>query len=397
MNKKGMTTVFLTIVTGAVMTVVVMFTVLAYREATVSMTENVFNLAGRSVLSEFDKELKDRYGLIAYLGDSSEAASKLMEYADYSFSDDDDIVIENIDVDMKENCLGDRETFEEELYEYLEYELPKILLRTKDTGNVETGERTLRNENILVSLPSKGLSGDKTDTPSVINLVKNAVGSDSFFEAGTKKYKKMKYMFDRFYTGSSTDYADDSFFRDEVEYIIEGQSSDKDNIDEVKKDIIEIRTALNAAYIIKDEAKMAELLALAEMVTPGPEAIATRAAMVAVWAAAEAENDWRLLSTNRRVPLFKSAKSWATSSSVISDGSKKTVEPDAMGGFDYDDYLMILLLGVKDEVATARMMDLIEINIKGTYAGAFDLESCHTGFTFDAYVNGRKYSFDEKY
>ena len=227
--------------------------------------------------------------------------------------------------------------------------------------------------------------------------MKNAVSSDGFFKAGTKKYMKIKYMFDRFYTASSTDFSEDSFFRDEVEYIIEGRKSDKENIDEVKEDVIAIRTALNAAYIASDEKKMAELLLLAEAVTPGPEAIATRAAMIAVWAAAEAENDWKLLSTNRRVPLFKTAKSWATASSVISDGTKKTVEPEVLSGFDYDDYLMILLLGVSDEISTARMMDLIEINLKGTYAGAFDLESCHTGFAFEVYVNGRKYTFDEKY
>ena len=138
MNKKGMTTVFLAIVTGAVMSVVVMFIVLAYSKATVSMTENIFNLAGRSVLSEFDKELKDRYGLITYMGDSSEAASKLMEYAEYSFKDDPDIEIENIDVDMKKRCLGDRETFEEELYEYLEYELPALMRRVRGPLEMKT-------------------------------------------------------------------------------------------------------------------------------------------------------------------------------------------------------------------------------------------------------------------
>ena len=80
MNKKGMTTVFVTIVAGSVISLVICFVTLACREAAVSYSESVMNLAGRSVLAEFDRDLKKRYGLIAFYGQKDEARSPSAEH-----------------------------------------------------------------------------------------------------------------------------------------------------------------------------------------------------------------------------------------------------------------------------------------------------------------------------
>ena len=83
-NKKGVTAVFLTIIAGAVLSCVIVFIQLAASAASVSYCGNLFNLAGRSVLSEFDLELKSRYGIIAFSRDGSSIAEEIKRYVKYT-------------------------------------------------------------------------------------------------------------------------------------------------------------------------------------------------------------------------------------------------------------------------------------------------------------------------
>ena len=52
----------------------------------------------------------------------------------------------------------------------------------------------------------------------------------------------------------------------------------------------------------------------------------------------------------------------------------------------------------KDEnVKVSMIMDLIQINLQGTYSEDFYIHDCYRGFKFEAQVNGRKMKYDEKY
>ncbi len=396
-NKRGVTAVFLTIMTGTMISVVIAFVVLSSRLAAVGMAESVFNLAGRSVLSEFDRELKERYGFIAFIGEGAAAGEKILRYADRSFGDDEDIIIGGIEVDMKDHCLYDRKTFEEELEEIVTCGAFSALDKEKEKVPLRTGERVLRNRQITASLPSAAYSGERNSTAPVISLLKNIGSIEGLFRSGTREYAKMVYIFDRFRSGTSPDGKYETFFVNEVEYIIGGRMSDKDNLKEVKKDFKEIRTALNMMYLPTDAEKMQGLTVLSQLLTPGPEAAATKAGLMLFWSKLEAENDWKLISAGSTVPVFKTKASWATDISILETGGDEMFSPEDESGYRYDDYLKILLCTVPDEVETARIMDLIEINLKGTYNGAFDMKSCHTGLSFKVKVNGKELTFEETY
>lgn len=390
-NKKGVTAVFLTIIAGAVLSCVIVFIQLAASAASVSYCGNLFNLAGRSVLSEFDLELKSRYGIIAFSRDNSSIVNELKKYVKYTVTDDRYIRLGEVSVDLKDYCLMDCEIFEEQITESVNC---KNLIGTeKNSGPVQTGDRTLRNSRTINALPSKGM----TDTPSVYALVsniKNLTGISQLWKNGSREYLTTVYIFSVFKSGMSPADEENSFFRNEIEYIIEGKKSDAANRSAVRADLLKLRTLLNSIYIYSSPKMMKEALLLAETITPGPEAVITQAALIAAWAAMEAELDIKTLDEGGKVPVFKDPSSWKTDINGKVAAGKGEFEER---GYDYEGYLKILLTSLKKEVRLTRMMDLIQINLQGTYSEDFYIKDCYRGFKFEAQVNGRKMKYDEKY
>ena len=390
-NKKGVTAVFLTIIAGAVLSCVIVFIQLAASAASVSYCGNLFNLAGRSVLSEFDLELKSRYGIIAFSRGGSSIAEEIKRYVKYTVTDDRYIRLGEVSVDLKDYCLMDCEIFEEQITESVNC---KNLIGTeKNSGPVQTGDRTLRNSRTINALPSKGM----TDTPSVYALVsniKNLTGISQLWKNGSREYLTTVYIFSVFKSGMSAADDERSFFRNEIEYILEGKKSDAANRSAVRADLLKLRTLLNSIYIYSSPKMMNEALMLAETITPGPEAVITQAALIAAWAAMEAELDIKTLDEGGKVPVFKDPSSWKTDINGKVAAGKGEFEER---GYDYEGYLKILLTALKKEVRLTRMMDLIQINLQGTYSEDFYIKDCYRGFKFEAQVNGRKMKYDEKY
>lgn len=343
-DKKGVTAVFLTIIAGAVLSCVIVFIQLAASAASVSYCGNLFNLAGRSVLSEFDLELKSRYGIIAFSRDNSSIVNELKKYVKYTVTDDRYIRLGEVSVDMKDYCLMDCEIFEEQITESVNC---KNLIGTeKNSGPVQTGDRTLRNSRTINALPSKGM----TDTPSVYALVsniKNLTGISQLWKNGSREYLTTVYIFSVFKSGMSPADEENSFFRNEIEYIIEGKKSDAANRSAVRADLLKLRTLLNSIYIYSSPKMMKEALLLAETITPGPEAVITQAALIAAWAAMEAELDIKTLDEGGKVPVFKDPSSWKTDINGKVAAGKGEFEER---GYDYEGYLKILLTSLKKEV-----------------------------------------------
>ena len=285
----------------------------------------------------------------------------------------------------------DCEIFEEQVTESVKFK--NLIVEEETGGPVETGERTLRNSRTINALPSKGM----TDTPSVYALVsniKNLTGISQLWKNGSREYLTTVYIFSVFKSGMSAADDERSFFRNEIEYIIEGKKSDAANRSAVRADLLKLRTLLNSIYIYSSPKMMKEALLLAETITPGPEAVITQAALIAAWAAMEAELDIKTLDEGGKVPVFKDPSSWKTDINGKVAAGKGEFEER---GYDYEGYLKILLTALKKEVRLTRMMDLIQINLQGTYSEDFYIKDCYRGFKFEAQVNGRKMKYDEKY
>jgi hypothetical protein len=66
-------------------------------------------------------------------------------------------------------------------------------------------------------------------------------------------------------------------------------------------------------------------------------------------------------------------------------------------GLSYDEYLMIMIMSLNDNVRLLRIMDLVQINMKYRYYRDFNLMEYYTGVRYAFTADGRSYEFEDSY
>lgn len=155
----------------------------------------------------------------------------------------------------------------------------------------------------------------------------------------------------------------------EVEYIISGKSSDKENLKGVVNKILMIREATNMAYLVTSPSKQSEVMALATSLgaaTLNPAIIeAIKYGIMAGWAYCESILDLRALLAGDKIPLIKSDANWTSGlSSIASLLSGNSKAKTAKTGISYREYLGIILLSEGRENKCYRTMDIQERTIR---------------------------------
>ena len=134
----------------------------------------------------------------------------------------------------------------------------------------------------------------------------------------------------------------------EWEYILNGESSDRDNLKETVKSLIMIREIANMGYLIQDQQKCieAEELAVALMgwsMNP-PVVDATKWGILAAWAYSESILDVRALLEGRRIAWIKNAEQWTTGINQTGEAVDGfAMAKDCENGWDYLKYLQFLI------------------------------------------------------
>lgn len=151
----------------------------------------------------------------------------------------------------------------------------------------------------------------------------------------------------------------------ELEYIVSGKNSDRQNLKAVASEILLLREGINFLYLQTDVAKQNEaraiatailsptgMLALVEVVAQG---------ILAAWAFAESVLEVRTLFSGGRIAWAKTAADWNTDiknlGALLSGSSRAKEQPQ---GEDYDGYLEKLLYLKTKKQLNFRAMDLIE-------------------------------------
>lgn len=179
----------------------------------------------------------------------------------------------------------------------------------------------------------------------------------------------------------------------EVEYILSGQESDKENLEEVLKKIFLIRMVLNYTYLLGDSAKQSEAEALALTISaillmPEASEVVKQLILVA-WACGESIVDIRTLLSGKRAALIKNSQSWQVSlSSLLTIASGQGIEgSDTAGGITYKDYLRILLFLGGAEETTMRTLDRAEENLNAVQGMEyFQVDQCVTKIEMESTV-----------
>ena len=164
----------------------------------------------------------------------------------------------------------------------------------------------------------------------------------------------------------------------EVEYILSGKPSDKENLESVLMKIFLVRIALNYAFLLENSGKQAEAetaavaISILLLIPEGTEIV--KQLILLAWAAGESTADIRSLLSGNKTALIKTDDNWQTSlSDLISLGNSGTESEgeDMPGGISYEDYLRGFLFLMNQEDAAMRSLDRIEENLACRYGMKF--------------------------
>ena len=169
------------------------------------------------------------------------------------------------------------------------------------------------------------------------------------------------------YFGCYTEAKEDSALQYELEYLIAGGTTDKENLAEVATRLLAIREAANFIFIQADKGKVAESLTLATLLigySCNPILVrAVQEGILAAWAFAESVSDVKSLLNGERIPILKTSFQWSTEGKNLSKNQTFDSSKKCENGLDYRDYLRILLYLGSKNTQSLRAMDLMEQNL----------------------------------
>ncbi len=258
--------------------------------------------------------------------------------------------------------------------------------------------------NLVLKDPG-AVSGKKADlggVPSVRSCIPGAgprgkyggtAGNDVFFHA---------YLLSVCSNGAQLlagDIMPGSWLDYQAEYLIAGKDTDIGNLEAVCGRLLALREGLNYGYLLSDGGKQAECQALAALLVgatliPGlVEAVAQ--VLLLGWAFAESVLDVRLLLGGKRVAFWKGADTWKlslTDALELGNSLEAYDEREDSLGIRYRDYLGMLLALITRETKAMRGLDVVEGVVRGKPGGMyFRIDQCTDGFWVEAdLIHGRE-------
>lgn len=477
-SRRGSAAVLLTVIFISIVSALSVICELASQRAAENTSDGALDNAGRVILSCYDKELQERYGIFGFEMDEaavekntekllketfsamplkkSEIESVSAECSAYSLSEPENLKLQITEL-MKYKSIDDaadivaeglvgvasgiknkddikRATEDEEAA--MDRAEQEQKASAAEGGSSSSGETTdfASIRNVHKMLKKKGEEAKNREAPapgsdsvlrnrrirdSLPSVTRGADGKGAFSGTGifsvissgaeglTSLYEDFmiaQYAADYFKNHSSG--AKTGFFQNEMEYILYGNMSDKANYRRAYAAIFAVREAMNAAYLFTDTAKRGEALTMAEALTPGPWATLTQYIILTAWSALETLNDMKNLEAGNGVPLAKNSETWAvTLSSLLEEGGGNGyIRISGNSVMTYENYLKLLMMTEDQEVKLLRIMDLIQINMKGSVREEFLIADHFTGavISVDAkkksvspYVRGRTLSISQ--
>lgn len=393
-QKRGSSAVFLVVIVASLMAITLTLVFAGRNAVRISIADGSLHLAAVSLLSEYDYYVQRDYGLFLLQGTDVQLSQSLRDYTGFSAK-----------ASAGRFSTVNTDAVRQQILDYMKSAGGVKLLEDAGSNSSNDGsgipaipDRTLRHGPTITSLPSRALP-DTDIVTTAQSLGENLKNPSAIFRTGTSKFFMDEYILQKFNRADCTR-GPDHFFSSEVEYVLCGKLSDEQNRRRTDLALEAIRLGLNLAHIYSDPEKVEAITAAAEVITPGPIGALTQVGIATAWATAESINDVKLLHKGHKVPLVKTAASWAIDLDAVLEGYKGEdgcIHPQVDTGRSYTDYLRILLYVKDEDIKTARILDLIQINMRKNYDGRFLVQECATGVSIDADIYGRKLSYDRIY
>ncbi|MDO4295176.1 MAG: DUF5702 domain-containing protein [bacterium] len=206
--------------------------------------------------------------------------------------------------------------------------------------------------------------------------------------------------------GSKNQKTDKHSLQYEMEYVLAGENTDKENLKQAAKQIWLLRSGFNLLHLYQDGQKRGEAEQLAQIILGSgglaPFSPILTFFILTVWAAAEGLMDVRSLLREEKVPLWKKREDWKLSLEEVLQLGEREARKQLEGGSgqekgekgakgrDYEEYLSLLLLLQERREKVYRMMDLMQMNIQKEQKG-FQISNCLYFLRME--VSGKKEHF----
>ena len=358
---------------------------LSVEDVQMGMESLATDSGGRVFKRQAIRYVKDKYGVSAI--ESIDKSRK--DYIQYGIGDCDTVGEREETQSMVET---EAEDVVDDEGEQVEYENP-----VEDIENTRSGVLDLL-------LGSTEISGRSIDTSELYSDRYNSSGCGIVANTEDLDSITSNLMFD-FYIGDKfSSYTVDKGrkgLRYEMEYVIHGAKSDKENLEAVIASLMLMREAANFLYIFSDQklkAKAESAASVVSLITFAPWLKdGFTLLIVLAWAFAESCIDMRTLLDGYKVPLMKSPSSWVldgltkalTYKSHLMEGRKKS------SGLDWGGYLQILLGLTGSQDKLKRAMNVVEDDVRHTPGNDdFRLDNCIEFLEADVRI---KSSFGREY
>lgn len=406
LSKKGSLSIFIMMLLVTMIGSLTLIINYSKAKAVTSISKSIGTLTMQSLLSEFNKELYKRYDIFAYEGLERDVAEKIDFYFKEAIRKKSYIKLGKIETNLFNYKLSTEENFKKQMLKVGKFDfLNRIVNREKKRNDLvkyakieaqSEGENIkLKNSSLVKGLPSYGkckninIKGFAEKFRNIKNLKDiGKVASNNTFICSYILSHTNNYI------GKNIE---EGFFRNQLEYVISGKYSDKENLEGVKRRIVAIREIFNTISIHKDREKLAEIETISEMITPGLPAKATGEALIFALALAESENDYKLLISGKKVPLIKDKNTWAVTVENVVKKEKNYIGPKIKKGNDYEDYLKGILYLEDNNKKVYRMMDIVTMDMKSIYYRNFNMNLYNDGVDFQVMVNNKNYRFSKGY
>lgn len=167
----------------------------------------------------------------------------------------------------------------------------------------------------------------------------------------------------------------------QVEYLLTGKNSDKENLAQVIAVLCGIRCGANTVYLYGDSEKRAAVetvaSALATLIFMPELAPFLETLIILSWAYVESLYDVKVLLAGGKVPLLKDSVDWHYDLDSLFQKVEVQVENPSQKGLSYADYLRVLLYLTNAQKLTFRFLDVMEMDIRQTQGNeAFRVDGC---------------------
>ena len=182
----------------------------------------------------------------------------------------------------------------------------------------------------------------------------------------------------------------------QMEYLIGGKSSDKENLRFVVNRLLLLRETANFMYLMQDNAKQAEAEAMAAALAvviffPELKDLIKLSILIA-WSYAESVNDVRILLGGGKVPILKDSGSWNLGlKNALNLNLPNAGQSGGQEGLSYQMYLRLLLAFTDKYDRNFRFMDVLEMDIRLTEGNdTFCIDHCIHDFEAETVIGSTR-------